>query len=575
MAPPKSFGPRPNCAARKIIGKVGGTNRLPTPEAIFKEAKLRYDRGGPLSMLSYCKLEEINLQCYRFDNTRTGIPYFEWQRRSTLGELARVHGPGFSGPFPITGTLAKVAPESFARILMGAGEFILNICKAAIHFFEGLFVGLSQNWSQSDTIRLRKKVQDSILLPVVFPVVFGAGAMTGLAEDMVESLKGILDLVKNFSAIVSGVWDFLKQIISDPEMAYELGKQVGINLADDVKKMINSDIYDFAYELGRLVGPFIITSILFFLGVWGLAFAKLGAWFAKFLAKFPKLQKAVRRIAKLIPEKMSYRHYGTPARKNSKVTGMPDKHFTEFKKVAEEQQVIAIVRNTNPKSLELIEIHHCPPKAKNLEGIAESSPNTGIVMAKDANAVRSKGYVVVDSKSIPRGADGKPFDVSQHKFFKLEPGQVIDPVSGKPIVGDYDLMGILDPNAPNRNLALIGSNYKEMENIASPSVNKFMNALNNRLNTKRILHGAQDQYGGFRGGATVFYPDGSVTFLPSQSDVEAFYSSPSILRKTITGEGADWPTSPKFDPVNPAPGVTPIADPDGSWWRKAEERHGG
>ena len=41
----------------------------------------------------------------------------------------------------------------------------------------------------------------------------------------------------------------------------------------------------------------------------------------------------------------------------------------------------------------------------------------------------------------------------------------------------------------------------------------------------RVLHGAQDQYAGFRKGATAFFPDGTVMYMETEEEVKAFYDA--------------------------------------------------
>ncbi|MHC4454161.1 MAG: hypothetical protein ACYSWS_05645, partial [Planctomycetota bacterium] len=57
---------------------------------------------------------------------------------------------------------------------------------------------------------------------------------------------------------------------------------------------------------------------------------------------------------------------------------------------------------------------------------------------------------------------------------------------------------------------------------------------------------------------TVIYPDGSATYLDTAADVEAFYKSPNILRQTRTGEGASWPSQPKYEEGKFGKNVIPI-----------------
>jgi hypothetical protein len=118
-------------------------------------------------------------------------------------------------------------------------------------------------------------------------------------------------------------------------------------------------------------------------------------------------------------------------------------------------------------------------------------------------------------------------------FWTVAPGQLIDPKLMKPLAGDYDLMGVMAPNNPGQNIALVASNGEKIDNVESPIVRRYKDAVNGKLDMPRVHHGAQDQYAGFRGGATVFFPDGRVLYLPDAAAVEEFYNL--IGRQTRLG----------------------------------------
>src|SRR5262249_33776881 len=76
-----------------------------------------------------------------------------------------------------------------------------------------------------------------------------------------------------------------------------------------------------------------------------------------------------------------------------------------------------------------------------------------------------------------------------------EPGQVVMK-DGKPIVGDYDLLGAAPVEAPGRSIALVPEDvaYGDWN---GPVVKKYAKAVNDKLGKEpMVLHGAQDQYGG-------------------------------------------------------------------------------
>lgn len=221
-----------------------------------------------------------------------------------------------------------------------------------------------------------------------------------------------------------------------------------------------------------------------------------------------------------------------------KETGMPIKHFEAFQAAAKEAQVVVIVRNNKLAASELIAAG-CPGKPMFFK--FKTSPTTGILTAtteSDIKLALDKGYYVVGPDRIARRQVLKQGKMTtetldtKNAFWTLEPGQVIDPVLKKPVVGDYDLHGVFSMSAPGRNIALATRDFgKQVEDINSPIVKKFSEAVNRRLDQPRVLHGAQDQYAGFSGGGTAFHPDGTVTFLKDQAAVEQFYASVGRLTR--------------------------------------------
>ncbi|MCW5963594.1 MAG: hypothetical protein KIT83_06120 [Bryobacterales bacterium] len=223
-------------------------------------------------------------------------------------------------------------------------------------------------------------------------------------------------------------------------------------------------------------------------------------------------------------------------------SGMTEPHFNAFRETARKQNVIALVRDTNPASTELIR-KGCPGKPLSIK--FHTDQRTGVVMATapaDLKRAHELRYFVVDADGVARRPipgkvlNGKPVMEELRidgAFWKVEKGQVIDPALKKPVVGDYDLMGVVDPSAPGRNIALHAIKEEAPADISSPIVARFAKGVNEKLDMPRVLHGAQDQFAGFRGGATAFMPDGSVKHLADEAAVQSFYKE--IGRETIKG----------------------------------------
>ncbi len=226
-------------------------------------------------------------------------------------------------------------------------------------------------------------------------------------------------------------------------------------------------------------------------------------------------------------------------------SGMTALHFKTVQDVAQVQGVIAIVRNTNTASTPLIQ-KGCPGKPMTIESHTDSA--TGVVTAANSNEIKAAyqaGYFVVEADGVARRRVIENGRTVIHElkldrpFWRVAKNQIIDPELKKPLVGDYDIHGVIDPENLGQNIALVAKNGVQVRNIESPIVRKFRDRVNERLDQDRMLHGAQDQYAGFRGGATVFMPDGRVQFLKSEAEVKGFYQS--INRQPINGKYESGP----------------------------------
>jgi hypothetical protein len=220
-------------------------------------------------------------------------------------------------------------------------------------------------------------------------------------------------------------------------------------------------------------------------------------------------------------------------------SGITPAHFAVFRSVAQQLNRIIIVRNTNTKSTMWIAKGY-PPKPKNLEFL-HTSARTGKVTVEgedEKHKARREGFYVIDADGVARR---QPHEALQKRFpFNTaemnESGQVIDPIRQQALVGDYDLMGVIDNDAKGRVLALHSVNGMAVANRTNPDVTRVMNALNSRMDQPRVMHGPQDLYKSFRGACTAFLPSGTVWELTTEQAVREFYKN--IGRPTITGAHA-------------------------------------
>ncbi len=219
------------------------------------------------------------------------------------------------------------------------------------------------------------------------------------------------------------------------------------------------------------------------------------------------------------------------------LSGITLAHFGVFQRVSRQQNRIIVVRNTNTRSTRWIEQGY-PPKPKELEFLHTSSKTGKVTIENDHERREAQrlGFYVIDNEGLARrGLDETlperfPFNTAEMN----EPGQVIHPRRHKALVGDYDLMAVIDPDSPGRVIALHSRNYGvEVSNRTNPDVNRVIDALNRGMDQPRVMHGPQDLYGSFKGPCTAFLPNGLVQQLTTEEAVKQFYEL--IGRQTIKG----------------------------------------
>jgi hypothetical protein len=232
---------------------------------------------------------------------------------------------------------------------------------------------------------------------------------------------------------------------------------------------------------------------------------------------------------------------GRPASSEA-VSGIPSKYMDVIKDIVaqgpgEGKKVMALLRVTNPRGVQHI-LKGNPPKGKDLIEL-NTSKDTGkvtiktvrqrlVAWAKGHYVLAKDGYAYNDSGGKLLGENGEPvkFDMSEKgQFGELtnQPGQVIDKVTRKAFVGDFDLQDVIDISAPGRNVAAVPE--KMGGDVTNPLVNWFKNLFNSRLadagDMPRVVHGADAQFmqykwfrqNAFKGEMIGVLPDGRVVYF--------------------------------------------------------------
>jgi hypothetical protein len=240
--------------------------------------------------------------------------------------------------------------------------------------------------------------------------------------------------------------------------------------------------------------------------------------------------------------------------------GIPPDHLTMMADAALETNTVAVFRANRPVAIPLILRGAVgKPKALSVPGF-RSNETTGVLTAFAAIqyqvAYRAGFYVVqangarVACRYAGRGANRETFEIPlvNSPYWPVLRGQVIDP-SGHPVVGDYDLLGVIPLESPGRNLVPVPANPAKGDWMG-PDVARYVAAVNPRLDRPRVLHGAQDQFhnedwGGFTNDyAYAVLPDRRVCHLEGEGDQQRFYQA--FGRTTAVGE---YPGPPPGTPV--------------------------
>jgi hypothetical protein len=223
-------------------------------------------------------------------------------------------------------------------------------------------------------------------------------------------------------------------------------------------------------------------------------------------------------------------------------SGITFTHYGIFEQAARALNRVIIARNTNVKSTPWIDEGY-PPKPRTIK--IHTSKDTGKVTCGNTDEVtkaRAAGFYVIDADGMARNAGGaalpERFRLGDEKE-QSEVGQVIHPQQHLALVGDYDLLAVIDPLAPGRNIVLAAENGEAVEDRLGPEVERLMDFMNPRFDQPRIMHGAHDQWDDIpEGGSTVFFTDGSSQLIATRDEMANFYAF--IQRESIRGSyGSD------------------------------------
>jgi hypothetical protein len=208
-------------------------------------------------------------------------------RKERMFELSRSHSLGY-GLFPVTRATVE-----------GMSELTASIVRSSYAFLSGLFSGLSDaRLNEAELRSIESNLAKSSLINVAFPVVFLSGTLLGIARDAKDTITQTIEILGNFSKFVDQIGELIHEILHNQELAQTLGEETGKSFMEKIRALVPLNPIRFTFELGQLVGPAIVYTVLSLLGVSMLTGAMIFGRLGVMLSRFPRLAKILTSISR-------------------------------------------------------------------------------------------------------------------------------------------------------------------------------------------------------------------------------------------------------------------------------------
>jgi hypothetical protein len=153
---------------------------------------------------------------------------------------------------------------------LGAVELPLyNMYRSAKGFVRGVLTGFRQATSEAEYDHLLAKLGSSTVITAVFPVLFVGGALYGIGKDIVQAIVVIYNAIVNFSEVLEAALELVRVMVSDrgEEVGEALGVATGGEFSRRLRELLRQNIFEFTFNLGRIIGPTIVYAIISLLGL--------------------------------------------------------------------------------------------------------------------------------------------------------------------------------------------------------------------------------------------------------------------------------------------------------------------
>ena len=220
--------------------------------------------------------EYHRLWLYRLEWEGLSARYSRFTNASTLFS----RGSEEVGGYAVSNVIGRPEVEAFVTedggvlSLPGAGKLFFHTGgefeDPMVSGFENAVAftrGLSKGLEDANFAGLAEQLRRMAGLNILFPAPFALGAAHGIANEIVE-LAQWLD-PRQYQAVEAAARQTIL-ILSDPdgeELAAALGEEMGRTQAASLDTLLQKSLIVFAYEVGKLVGPTIVETVLAFIGI--------------------------------------------------------------------------------------------------------------------------------------------------------------------------------------------------------------------------------------------------------------------------------------------------------------------
>ena len=220
--------------------------------------------------------EYHRLWLYRLEWEGLSARYSRFTNSSTMFSQAPEEGGGYAvsnvtGRPEVEAFVTEdggvLSPPGAGRLFFHTGgtfeDPLVSGFENAVAFIGGLGKGLEN----ADFAGLAEQLGRMAALNTVFPAPFAAGALHGIANEMVDLVQWLDP--RQWQAIEAAARQTVL-FLSDPdgeELASALGEEFGRTQATTLEKLLQKSLIVFAYEVGKLIGPAVVEVVLGFIGI--------------------------------------------------------------------------------------------------------------------------------------------------------------------------------------------------------------------------------------------------------------------------------------------------------------------